>query len=897
MEVNKNSILDYIGSRTDNLSANIQQESKQMKALLVFFQTVKKDIDQLSKSLQKSIIVLKGSLIDSSEIGNCIQNLLLKYTNVSKALSEYGSIIESELTKSFDTFILKYEQMNNIIISKASKILYGINNKKQMLKKIKTKYFKDSKTAMGCTNEESYKNKSKIANDSKKDYLMFINYRNIEIAKSKVKYENLLKTWYSNEECKMSYIKKLLVKFHDSSINASNDCLQLYIALKKMSEDIECTLNIKRCIPIQESTKNKTFDKFVFEQAPTDKSFIVNDKDTEELLANIVSDADIDFAISSVKSILEDEAISKPDFEKLLNVVKTDEGQKAICKIFSMITKKQELENKESYECLKSLAEVIIIELSGKKFPNCKFLSGLLSLGGYVAYYNSNIGSGKCKEYLRNSILDKTVWRGKDIWTKILNYRITKGVKQLQAYTLLKIEQEKDSKMQRKKSDAEIIKQEEQQEAGKRGIAFAELSFVSMEMAFYSINSNTSRSIITEVSREWSLEIEKIYQLMTDYESAQIIPRDEEPREKEILRHSLEKAQRQRDKCKNLRSVIILRLTLKYIPDITILIRILGLNKYYYTKFRSSIYRIALLKYSDRIRFQIWKNILYSKGFTSLYEKLKEKRMKEFIENKKETNDIINLDIIRAFPGASNEEKDSMASILRCYAVTNPEVEYCQGMNFIAGMFYMISKDEALSFTMLCTLIDNFNLSNLFKHDVPLLRTYFYKMNRLLALFIPKLHIHFFEEGINVSYFSSSWFITIFTYIIEFTKDQKIPRLLLLIFDGFLTKGIQSLFKSSLFILTYHQEKFLKMNYEEITKLLRELPSTDFFSNIEVEKIYKETIKDFNISKELLDKLDEEHIQICVMCKERKNSLGLPKHPFKHYIKANDKIIPVYISN
>ena len=125
-------------------------------------------------------------------------------------------------------------------------------------------------------------------------------------------------------------------------------------------------------------------------------------------------------------------------------------------------------------------------------------------------------------------------------------------------------------------------------------------------------------------------------------------------------------------------------------------------------------------------------------------------------------------------------------NVLRCYAMLNPEVEYCQGMNCIAGMLYLTYKNESIAFNMMSTLIATFELSNLFKQDVPLLRMYFYQMNRLLAVYLPKLHSHLFEEGINATYFCSSWFLTAFTYILQFTKTTGIPPLLNTIFDNFL---------------------------------------------------------------------------------------------------------------
>ncbi len=108
-------------------------------------------------------------------------------------------------------------------------------------------------------------------------------------------------------------------------------------------------------------------------------------------------------------------------------------------------------------------------------------------------------------------------------------------------------------------------------------------------------------------------------------------------------------------------------------------------------------------------------------------------------------------------------------------------------MHFLAGFYYLIYRDEATTFTMLCTLIANLNLSYLFKQDVPMLRLLFYQMNRLIAVYLPRLHSHLFEEGVNSTFFCSPWFLTAFTAVMQCSKERGIPLLLHIIVDGFLT--------------------------------------------------------------------------------------------------------------
>lgn len=100
--------------------------------------------------------------------------------------------------------------------------------------------------------------------------------------------------------------------------------------------------------------------------------------------------------------------------------------------------------------------------------------------------------------------------------------------------------------------------------------------------------------------------------------------------------------------------------------------------------------------------------------------------------------------------------------------VNSSNFDYCQGMNFIAGFLYMtLGKEESYAFAVMREVIERFNMSQLFNPELPMLKLMFYQLDRLIAIYLPDLHNHFKDEQINSSYFSSPFFITIFTSIIQ----------------------------------------------------------------------------------------------------------------------------------
>jgi uncharacterized membrane protein len=83
-----------------------------------------------------------------------------------------------------------------------------------------------------------------------------------------------------------------------------------------------------------------------------------------------------------------------------------------------------------------------------------------------------------------------------------------------------------------------------------------------------------------------------------------------------------------------------------------------------------------------------------------------------------------------------------LTNILKTYAFFNPEIEYCQGMNFIAGFLFLLFKDEELAFKIMQSTLSRFSMVHLFNEDLPKLKLFFYQLDRLISSLLPDLHQH-----------------------------------------------------------------------------------------------------------------------------------------------------------
>jgi ecotropic viral integration site 5 protein len=131
---------------------------------------------------------------------------------------------------------------------------------------------------------------------------------------------------------------------------------------------------------------------------------------------------------------------------------------------------------------------------------------------------------------------------------------------------------------------------------------------------------------------------------------------------------------------------------------------------------------------------------------------------------KQSVSELIAMDVQRSFHSFRHIVKpEILNNILKTYAFFNPEIEYCQGMNFVAGFLFLVFRDEELSFKALMRVAETFDMSHLYKKELPKLKLFFYTLDRLMSIQLPLLHQHFKDEQITAGIFASAWFITQFT--------------------------------------------------------------------------------------------------------------------------------------
>jgi TBC1 domain family member 10 len=130
------------------------------------------------------------------------------------------------------------------------------------------------------------------------------------------------------------------------------------------------------------------------------------------------------------------------------------------------------------------------------------------------------------------------------------------------------------------------------------------------------------------------------------------------------------------------------------------------------------------------------------------------------------------MDVLRSYANEPRVPSDKLKEILKAYTVYNPDVGYCQGMNFITGTLLYCIQDPELSFLSLVGLIQKFHLENLYAPELPRLKLLFLSAGSdSSAQKLPEVYALFKTEMMSSGQFASSWFITLFSVVLQNNQE------------------------------------------------------------------------------------------------------------------------------
>ena len=177
----------------------------------------------------------------------------------------------------------------------------------------------------------------------------------------------------------------------------------------------------------------------------------------------------------------------------------------------------------------------------------------------------------------------------------------------------------------------------------------------------------------------------------------------------------------------------------------------------------------------------------------------------------------IQRDVNRTFPELKFfKEKHSygqveLYNLLKAFTILNPEVGYCQGMGFIAGILlsHMNEIDAFNCFTVLMSEKSEYRMGGLYKPGLPLLSKFLTQFQNMIETELPDLWYHFQNQGIEISMFGSQWILSLFIYNLQYNKS-------VFLFNLFLLFNYRVILLFGVFVLEEMESALLGMTFEEI---------------------------------------------------------------------------------
>ena len=822
-------------------------------------------------------------ILDLSKLNSILQENKLKvekfkhnYFDASKDMMEHeqkvikyveGTNVKQEIIKSLHEQLAKYqkicdghEQVYKSELSKMNKTLEEIESKYQkIISSLKNQEINRINSAIYVFNQ-LYNIRNDYLN-KENDYLKRIEKINVEIDLQKhiEKYDNYMSFLKDNHK---RFLNEQFLNYEvfKRNLEKKNSLNNNFGMLKIGDKD-------SKILGFETST---SFDNFEIKQLRVEKLNIQKDSKLEELVEKMLKSKDI---------------ISNEEKEYILKLIESNSKmERYFMNIVSnyyednMFLKLLSLENLEHFSDIL----ISILNNSKKNKENFDLSFIILYISEKTIYFNPDNLFNKrylCKLLSENNIFNR------EFWTNLINYKIETVAKIKVNVEVEKNEKETNvengnvktgmsffknikkminkSKIQEnKKIESEILYSQIYEEKLPT-FAVEVLEDFIKHFTNFNFDINESMQLIAEFSLKYKFENSYVTYFMAELNSNMF-----------TISNRLDEIEKKVDytalyfnKKKNLNKIQDIKIksiiySMKYL-NLKEMIPILTLNKFSNEKIKRILFKNILLKYHNmdiKTHINIWKILL---NLSKIKKKFNYKKIKEEMEknsNDIPAKDIILLDVQRtSFLEDINQNREKIANILKAISKESPNITYCQGMNYIAAFLLMITDDEEESFYIFLALLFYTDYGTLFKDELEKLKKYFYVFERLINILLPELYFYFKNNNINVNFFISPWFITLFTCAYPYVQDMKNPKILLRIWDLFIFSGWKSIIKIGLSLIKHFESKLLNLTFENLLHfLITDLVKSEFFSNQNFDKLMFISIN-FKIQGKLISNIENEY--------------------------------------
>ncbi|GAB0090597.1 growth hormone-regulated TBC protein 1 [Sergentomyia squamirostris] len=188
--------------------------------------------------------------------------------------------------------------------------------------------------------------------------------------------------------------------------------------------------------------------------------------------------------------------------------------------------------------------------------------------------------------------------------------------------------------------------------------------------------------------------------------------------------------------------------------------------------------------------------------------------------------DIIKIDLPRTFPNNIffPDIQNQLFNILVAYAHYNKDVGYCQGLNYIAGLLLIVTKDEEGTFWLLKHIVEHI-ASDYHTKTMRGLITDIGVLNEMLKTRVPEVHAHCKLLGLPWAVIVTKWFICLFAEVLP-------TETVLRIWDCLFSEGYKILFRVSVTLIVRHRDSLMATgDISQLANIFRDMIHSSMVTN------------------------------------------------------------------
>lgn len=204
------------------------------------------------------------------------------------------------------------------------------------------------------------------------------------------------------------------------------------------------------------------------------------------------------------------------------------------------------------------------------------------------------------------------------------------------------------------------------------------------------------------------------------------------------------------------------------------------------------------------LRADIW---MITSGAKNVQQKSTHKYV-TLVDNIKDETiiEMIKIDLPRTFPDNIYFDESSylptqLFNVLGAFAHQNNDVGYCQGLNYIAGLLILATKNEEVSFWLLKVLVEEI-LPQYYIQSMSGLLTDMAVLDDLVSKRYPAVHQHLLNIGMPWAVTTTKWFICIYAEVLP-------TETVLRIWDCLFSEGSKVIFRVALTLICLHKKEIM----------------------------------------------------------------------------------------